>query len=169
MLRRLLIYAAPRASSALSRDSPRSVTTTLCTRKLVAISRGNQLFLARSMGSVASTMGRDLTYDDIVKLSSKNEIILIDVREPAEIQETGKLPGSTHIPLGDVPNALNLDAAAFKEKYGIEKPAQDAPLVFSCRSGKRSNTALDKALALGFANSRHYAGGWLDWEKHTKQ
>lgn len=47
---------------------------------------------------MASGGNRDLFYDDIVKLSSKNEIILIDVREPAEIQETGKLPGSTHIP-----------------------------------------------------------------------
>lgn len=41
---------------------------------------------------------RDLFYADIVNLSGKKEIILIDVREPAEIQETGKLPGSTHIP-----------------------------------------------------------------------
>ncbi|XP_034244033.1 thiosulfate sulfurtransferase/rhodanese-like domain-containing protein 3 isoform X2 [Thrips palmi] len=117
---------------------------------------------------MSSTGSRDLHYDDIVSLSSKKEIILIDVREPDEIQETGKLPGSTHIPLGDVPNALNLNDGAFKEKYGIEKPGLDAPIVFSCRSGKRSNVALQKALALGFSNSRHYAGGWLDWEKNTK-
>lgn len=112
---------------------------------------------------------RNLNYDDIVKLSSQKEIILIDVREPAEIQETGILPGSiANIPVGDVSDALNMDAAAFKQKYGVEKPSQDAPIVFSCRSGKRSNTALERALALGFSKSRHYAGGWLDWEKHTK-
>lgn len=117
---------------------------------------------------MASAASRDLHYKDIVELSAQKKIILIDVREPAEIQETGKLPGSTHIPLGDVPSALNLADAAFKDKYGIEKPGLDAPIVFSCRSGKRSNTALEKALALGFSNSRHYAGGWLDWEKNTK-
>lgn len=48
--------------------------------------------------TMASAGSRDLHYNDIVSLSAKNEIILIDVREPAEIQETGKLPGSTHIP-----------------------------------------------------------------------
>ncbi len=53
--------------------------------------------------------------------------------------------------MGDVGSALNLDAAAFKEKYGLEKPSQDAALVFSCRSGKRSQTALDIALVLGFS------------------
>jgi rhodanese-related sulfurtransferase len=42
--------------------------------------------------------GKDLSYDDIIKLKQKNEIILIDVREPSEIEETGKLPGSIHIP-----------------------------------------------------------------------
>lgn len=52
--------------------------------------------------------------------------------------------------MGDVPNALSMDDAAFLAKYGIEKPDPEAPLVFSCRSGKRSLTALDKALAMGF-------------------
>lgn len=42
--------------------------------------------------------GKDLFYDDIVALRKRNEIILIDVREPSEIKETGILPGSVHIP-----------------------------------------------------------------------
>lgn len=42
--------------------------------------------------------GQDLFYDDIIALKQRNEIILIDVREPSEIQETGILPGSVHIP-----------------------------------------------------------------------
>lgn len=41
---------------------------------------------------------KDLSYEDIIELKQKNEIILIDVREPSEIEETGKLPGSVHIP-----------------------------------------------------------------------
>jgi rhodanese-related sulfurtransferase len=42
--------------------------------------------------------GKDLLYDDIIALKRRNEIILIDVREPSEIKETGILPGSVHIP-----------------------------------------------------------------------
>lgn len=40
----------------------------------------------------------DLTYEDIIALKAKKEIILVDVREHNEIQETGKLPDSIHIP-----------------------------------------------------------------------
>jgi rhodanese-related sulfurtransferase len=42
--------------------------------------------------------GKDLSYEDVIELKQKNEIILIDVREPSEIEETGKLPGSVNIP-----------------------------------------------------------------------
>jgi rhodanese-related sulfurtransferase len=40
----------------------------------------------------------DLTYDEIVDLKSRDEIILVDVRDNNEIEETGQLPGSIHIP-----------------------------------------------------------------------
>jgi hypothetical protein len=41
---------------------------------------------------------KDLCYNDIIELKQRNEIILIDVRDVSEIEETGKLPGSVHIP-----------------------------------------------------------------------
>jgi rhodanese-related sulfurtransferase len=41
---------------------------------------------------------KDLSYNDIVELKQKNKIILIDVREPAEIKETRLIPGSVNIP-----------------------------------------------------------------------
>jgi rhodanese-related sulfurtransferase len=43
-------------------------------------------------------IAKDLSYDDIIALKRGTEIILIDVREPSEIIETGRLPGSVHIP-----------------------------------------------------------------------
>ncbi|XP_069699785.1 rhodanese domain-containing protein CG4456-like isoform X3 [Periplaneta americana] len=123
----------------------------------------------RSMASTPASgpAVKDLAYDDVVELKRKNEIILIDVREPSEIKETGKLPGSVHIPLGDVKNALeSLSPEEFLKMYGIEKPKLDANLVFSCRSGKRSRSAMETAMSIGFLNSRHYDGGFLDWQKH---
>ncbi|KDR12490.1 thiosulfate sulfurtransferase/rhodanese-like domain-containing protein 3 [Zootermopsis nevadensis] len=108
---------------------------------------------------------KDLSYEDIIELKQKNEIILIDVREPSEIEETGKLPGSVHIPLGELKNALEvLSQADFLKKYGTEKPKRDANLVFSCRTGKRSRTAMETATSIGFLNSRHYSGGFTDWQ-----
>ena len=165
MFRSLLGCQALKTASILRCGEKLCSSATLSVQRFPSTSAKGSLISKRSM---SSTSNRDLFYDDIIKLSSKKEITLIDVREPAEIQETGKLPGSTHIPLGDVPSALSMDEEAFSKKYGIQKPGPDDPLVFSCRSGKRSVAALEKALALGFSKSRHYAGGWLDWEKNTK-
>ncbi|PSN51408.1 hypothetical protein C0J52_05437 [Blattella germanica] len=126
--------------------------------------------LFRSMAGAPPGLGpqcKDLCYDDIIHLTKKKEIILIDVREPSEIKETGQLPGSIHIPLGEIKQALEVTPPAeFKQKYGIAKPDMTANLVFSCRSGKRSRAAMEAAMSMGFLNSRHYDGGYLDWEKH---
>jgi rhodanese-related sulfurtransferase len=40
----------------------------------------------------------DLTYQDLLDIKAKGGVILVDVREHNEIQETGKLPDSIHIP-----------------------------------------------------------------------
>jgi rhodanese-related sulfurtransferase len=41
----------------------------------------------------------DLSYEDLLEVKAKGDaVVLIDVREPSEIQETGKLPGSINIP-----------------------------------------------------------------------
>ncbi|XP_059474856.1 thiosulfate sulfurtransferase/rhodanese-like domain-containing protein 3 [Neocloeon triangulifer] len=112
----------------------------------------------------------DLSYDDIIDLKAKDQIVLVDVREPKEIQETGKLPGSIHIPLGELQQALQLPSEEFKSKYeGADQPDKTSDLVFSCRGGVRSRKAMAAAQEIGFANVRHYAGGWLDWEAKTKK
>ena len=40
----------------------------------------------------------DLTCQDLLDIKVKGGVILVDVREHNEIQETGKLPDSIHIP-----------------------------------------------------------------------
>jgi rhodanese-related sulfurtransferase len=40
----------------------------------------------------------DLTYQDLLDVKAQGGVILVDVRENNEIQETGKLPDSIHIP-----------------------------------------------------------------------
>lgn len=42
--------------------------------------------------------GPDVTYTELLVLQKKDGVCIVDVREAAEIAETGKLPGSIHIP-----------------------------------------------------------------------
>jgi len=89
---------------------------------------------------------------------------LIDVREPSETAATGTIPSSHMIPLGEVESALRtLTATEFRQRYSFERPEEDDPIVFYCRSGRRSAQACSIAEKIGFTNIRNYEGSWLDW------
>jgi adenylyltransferase/sulfurtransferase len=90
---------------------------------------------------------------DAVQLKEKidrgDKFTLIDVREPHEFQ-IGRIPGSTLIPLGQLPNRLSeLDP--------------NAEIVAHCRSGARSQKAVDLMKQHGFKNVRNMTGGILAW------
>jgi sulfur-carrier protein adenylyltransferase/sulfurtransferase len=83
------------------------------------------------------------------KLNRGDQFTLIDVREPHEFQIC-RIPGSTLIPLGQLPNRLSeLDP--------------NADIVVHCKSGARSQKAVDLLKQHGFKNARNMTGGILAW------
>ena len=78
---------------------------------------------------------------------------LVDVREPAEFA-AGHLPGSLHIPLGELPQRLG------------EIPPGAAP-VFICRVGGRSMAACQLALRARIASPANLEGGLLAWSREV--
>ncbi|XP_043655785.1 rhodanese domain-containing protein CG4456 [Drosophila teissieri] len=119
-------------------------------------------FLQRFYGSQAPQIGI-VDYDVVKKLPSEPQKVLIDVREPEELKETGQIPASINIPLGVVSQELAASEQLFKSKYGREKPKPDTEIIFHCKIGKRSLKAAEAAAALGFKNVKNYQGSWLDW------
>jgi molybdopterin/thiamine biosynthesis adenylyltransferase/rhodanese-related sulfurtransferase/molybdopterin converting factor small subunit len=78
-----------------------------------------------------------------------DNFVLIDVREPYEYQ-TCRIPGSLLIPLGDLP-----------KRFG--ELDQNADIVAHCKSGARSQKAVDLLKQNGFRNVRNMTGGILAW------
>jgi rhodanese-related sulfurtransferase len=75
---------------------------------------------------------------------------LIDVRQPGE-HKKGHIPGSTLIPLGELPSRLaELDPSK--------------PTIVYCRSGARSRSAAQVLLEAGFTDTVSMQGGMLAWE-----
>lgn len=108
-------------------------------------------------------------YNDILQAQQDNSLLIIDVREQSEINETGKLPGSIHIPMGDVSNTLtSLSEDNFKQKFNKSKPLKNTKIILSCRSGKRSGMVQEELQNMGYKNVYNYMGGWLDWESNQK-
>lgn len=91
--------------------------------------------------------------------------ILIDTREPGELQATGTIPGALNIPVTTQPDAFFITAEEFEDRFGFDRPAQDQEVVFYCKAGVRSRAAAELARQAGWAKVGEYQGSWLDWEK----
>jgi rhodanese-related sulfurtransferase len=91
--------------------------------------------------------------------------IYADVREPHELQETGKIPGAINIPMTTAAQALAASETDFEDAYGFEQPPKDATLMVYCRAGVRARTAAALAQAAGWTDIAVYPGSWLDWAK----
>jgi rhodanese-related sulfurtransferase len=93
-------------------------------------------------------MESDFTPQEVAALLERDEIQLVDVREPYE-HEAGRIAGGRLIALGD----LGAQAGSI---------SREKPVVFYCRSGSRSAMATDAFRQAGF-DAHNMAGGLLDW------
>ena len=84
-------------------------------------------------------------------LASHPDAVVVDVRTPAEIAQSGKVDGAVEL---DV-NAPDFEGRA----SNVLVPTQ--PTVLYCRSGNRSQQAAERLRALGFSDL-HNAGGFAD-------
>jgi rhodanese-related sulfurtransferase len=78
------------------------------------------------------------------------DAVLIDVREPWELETFGSFPDAVNIPLGEVHDALQMTEEDFQSKYSRGKPSADDKIVMYCMGGIRSRRALNSALSLGY-------------------
>jgi adenylyltransferase/sulfurtransferase len=83
------------------------------------------------------------------KIDAREDFFLLDVREPNEFQ-IGRIPGSTLIPLGEVPQRVS------------EIP-RDKEIVVHCKMGGRSARAATFLRQQGYKNVKNLKGGILDW------
>ncbi|KAJ5893775.1 hypothetical protein N7495_005466 [Penicillium taxi] len=97
-------------------------------------------------------------------------VILVDVREPAELNGTGIIPSAINIPLASQSDALYLKSDEFETRFGFPKPVVDADhqIVFYCKAGVRAQAAAQLAAQAGYDPERIgvYFGSWLDWERN---
>jgi sulfur-carrier protein adenylyltransferase/sulfurtransferase len=84
-------------------------------------------------------------------LDRKDDIFLIDVREPNEY-EIVSIPGSVLIPKDQ-----------FLNGSALERLPQDRRIILHCKSGARSAECLAVVKNAGFSDAVHLGGGVLSW------
>jgi adenylyltransferase/sulfurtransferase len=96
---------------------------------------------------------QEMTVEQLKQVQDRREpLFLLDVREPQEFQIC-RIPGSTLIPLGELPNRL----------AEIPTGPGAPPIVVHCKMGGRSAKAVKLLRDRGFADAKNLTGGVLAW------
>lgn len=98
-----------------------------------------------------------LTAQQAVARAAAGEVVLVDVREPAEIRASGKARGAICLPLAAIPLKADLQSPDCLPALKSGKP-----LVLYCASGGRSGMAAQTLRRMGHAEV-HNIGGFGDW------
>ncbi|KAF3394682.1 Thiosulfate sulfurtransferase RDL1 [Penicillium rolfsii] len=171
-LQRGALSAANRGLCSISQNS-RSLATCPSRSRYAPSLRQH---VRRNSGNGSSPVFREWGFEEInaslpasTSSPSHTPVILIDVREPAELTGTGIIPTAINIPLASQPDALYLTADEFETRFGFPKPSTDAEqqIVFYCKAGVRARAAAQLAVQAGYKAEQLgvYDGSWLDWER----
>jgi rhodanese-related sulfurtransferase len=99
---------------------------------------------------------KTITADEALKLSKEDKCTLIDIREKGELDKTGRIENSNHIPRGMLEFWLDPEGPYFKSgKIDMSKE-----MVLFCAGGLRSALAAKSLKEMGFENVSHIDGGF---------
>lgn len=86
---------------------------------------------------------------DIGKTMISSGAKVVDVRTDAERSTLGHYPNDVHIPSSDIP-------MEFPKQF----PDKTTWILLYCNTGQRARAAAEKAVALGYLNTRYISGGY---------
>ena len=99
---------------------------------------------------------KTINADEALKLSKSGQCNLIDIREKGELDKTGRVENSNHIPRGMLEFWLDPESPYFKNgKLDMNKE-----MVLFCAGGLRSALAVKSLKEMGFTKVSHIEGGF---------
>ena len=111
---------------------------------------------SQTLVSEALSEVKTITADEALKLLSEDKCTLIDIREKGELDKTGRVENSNHIPRGMLEFWLDPDGPYFKSgKIDMNKE-----MVLFCAGGLRSALAAKSLKEMGFKKVSHVDGGF---------
>ena len=113
--------------------------------------KSSQTLVAEALKEV-----KTITADDALKLSNDDTCTLIDIREKGELDNSGRVENSNHIPRGMLEFWLDPEGPYFKSgKFDMSKE-----MVLFCAGGLRSALAAKTLKEMGFEKVSHIDGGF---------
>lgn len=97
----------------------------------------------------------ELEASEVAKLTGRDDVVLVDLRDPRELEREGKVTGAFHCPRGMLEFWIDPDSPYHKPIF-----AEDKKFVFFCAGGMRSALAAKTAQDMGLKPVAHVLGGF---------
>lgn len=114
----------------------------------------------KSMVQEAKRQIEEIEPADAVKLVGRDDVVLVDLRDPREREREGKIPGTFNVTRGMLEFWIDPESPYYKERFG-----EDKKFVFFCAGGWRSALAAKTAQEMGLKPVAHIVGGFKAWKE----
>jgi rhodanese-related sulfurtransferase len=115
---------------------------------------------SKSLVDAAKRQIEEISAADAVQLTGRDDVVLVDIRDPRELERDGKVPGAFHMTRGMLEFWIDPDSVYFKPIFG-----EDKKFVFFCAGGMRSALATKTAQDMGLKPVAHILGGFKAWKE----
>jgi rhodanese-related sulfurtransferase len=112
---------------------------------------------AKSLVDAANAVVPKISGQEAIDMVAKGDAVLIDIRDSAELANTGKASGSVHIPRGSLEFKADLSTPTADKSL-----AYDKPVILHCASGGRAALAGKLLKDMGYEKV-YNLGGFKDW------
>lgn len=121
----------------------------------MAITKGYKQLLDEANAQV-----RSVTPEEAQALAASGEGLIIDLRDPRELEREGRIPGTKHCPRGMLEFWIDPESPYHKPYF-----AENKTFIFQCASGWRSALAARTAKEMGLGTVLNLTGGFTAWKK----
>jgi rhodanese-related sulfurtransferase len=119
------------------------------------ITKGYKALLAEAESQIET-----LDVEAVKGLLGRADVVLVDIRDPRELEREGRIPGAYHCTRGMLEFWIDPESPYAKPVF-----QEDKTFVFFCAGGWRSALAAKTAHDMGLKPVAHMAGGFGAWKK----
>jgi rhodanese-related sulfurtransferase len=120
-----------------------------------SITRGIKAMVAEANAQIET-----MTPQQVMDAAAKGDVVIVDIRDPREIERDGRIPGAFACTRGMLEFWIDPQSPYAKPAF-----QQDKKYIFHCAGGLRSALAAKTADDMGLKPVAHMGGGFAAWKE----
>ncbi|MFO0993020.1 MAG: rhodanese-like domain-containing protein [Hyphomicrobiales bacterium] len=100
-----------------------------------------------------------VSVEQAIEAANQPDVVIVDIRDPREIEREGRIPNSFHAPRGMLEFWVDPESPYFKPVFG-----EDKTFIIHCASGWRSALATEALQRMGLKPVKNLKGGFTAWK-----